>query len=164
MNQFTVEQRFHHKLRVRACGVLRRGDRLLCIQLFSPVTQQPVWTFPGGGVEVGESLQEAVKREFEEETGIEVHVQSLLYVNELIQSPFHAIEFYFEVVSQSTNSANPPPEPKLGQDPENDSAYLLDLKFLSKEELSNVECSPAFFVKDYWQAASHPNFSFHRQN
>lgn len=164
MNKFTEEQRFHHKLRVRACGVLRRGDRLLCIQLYSPVTQQPVWTFPGGGVEAGESLQEAVKREFKEETGIEVHVQSLLYVNELIQSPFHAIEFYFKVVSQSTNSSNTPPEPKLGQDPENDSAYLLDLKFLSKEELSNVECSPAFFVKDYWQAASHPNFSFQRQN
>jgi 8-oxo-dGTP diphosphatase len=160
MDLQSEEHRFHHQLRVRACGVLRQGNELLCIQLFSPVTQRPVWTFPGGGVELGESLQETVIREFKEETGLDVSVQSLLYVHELIESPFHAIEFYFEVALKDTHLPSEPIMPQLGHDPENDSAYLLDLKFLHKDQLNELKCSPTFFVERYWQMPPHRTHIF----
>ena len=33
----------------------------------------PGWTFPGGGVERAETLNEAIKKELDEETGVQVH-------------------------------------------------------------------------------------------
>jgi mutator protein MutT len=38
------------------------------------------WEFPGGGVEFGETLQEALKREIREEYGVEIQVIELLGV------------------------------------------------------------------------------------
>lgn len=37
-----------------------------------------VWGFPGGAVELGESLEEALIREIKEETGLEVSIKKLL--------------------------------------------------------------------------------------
>ena len=37
------------------------------------------WVFPGGGVEDGESLEEALKREIMEELSLEIEVQDLVF-------------------------------------------------------------------------------------
>ena len=39
------------------------------------------WVFPGGQVEVGENLMEAVEREIKEESGIVVNVEKLFVVS-----------------------------------------------------------------------------------
>lgn len=41
--------------------------------------------FPGGGLEFGEGLSEALIREFSEELGIEITVENLFYVNDFFQ-------------------------------------------------------------------------------
>ena len=58
--------------------------------------------FPGGGLEFGEGFSEALRREFQEEIGINVEVGDLFYFNDFFQesafNPHHQlISFYFLV-------------------------------------------------------------------
>ncbi len=55
------------------------------------------WCPPGGGMQFEERTHEALRREFKEETGLEVEVGNLLFVNEFMQPPLHALELFFEV-------------------------------------------------------------------
>jgi 8-oxo-dGTP diphosphatase len=57
------------------------GNILLVKRANSP----PVWSFPGGLVEIGETLHEAAIREVREETGIEVKIGRLATVLDIIQ-------------------------------------------------------------------------------
>ncbi|MFN2487343.1 MAG: NUDIX hydrolase [Acidimicrobiia bacterium] len=68
------------------CGVgalVRSEDRFLLIKRARP-PQAGMWAVPGGKVEWGESLREAVIREVAEETGLAVEVGKPIWVGERI--------------------------------------------------------------------------------
>lgn len=52
-------------------GILRSEGRVLMVQQAGP-GEQPHWTLPGGRVEPGEFLTDALVREVREETGLDV--------------------------------------------------------------------------------------------
>jgi 8-oxo-dGTP diphosphatase len=53
------------------CGLVRREDTLLMVEQAGP-GEDPVWSVPGGRVEPGELVAEALVRELREETGLRV--------------------------------------------------------------------------------------------
>jgi 8-oxo-dGTP diphosphatase len=55
--------------RIRVSAVLRRANRILLIRQEKPGREY--WLLPGGGVNAGESLVDALRRELSEEIGIE---------------------------------------------------------------------------------------------
>ncbi|HKK55071.1 Nudix family hydrolase [Marinobacter sp.] len=61
-----------------AVGVIRRGDRVLIARRPDHVHQGGLLEFPGGKVEPGETVQNALVREIREETGLSVPVSELM--------------------------------------------------------------------------------------
>ncbi len=87
-------------------GVVVDGGRVLLVKRANPPSQG-LWAIPGGRVELGESLAQAVEREFFEETGLRVRCGELLTHLEVIdrdeqgQIRFHYLimDFWAEWVS-----------------------------------------------------------------
>jgi len=62
--------------------VLEKGEVLLVRRDHAPALGQ--WSLPGGRVEWGETLREAIVREVREETGIDIEVEGLAGIAERI--------------------------------------------------------------------------------
>ncbi len=134
-----------NRIRVRSCGLLVENEKLLLVEVLSPVTNKWTWIAPGGGVEFGESLEEAVKREFLEETGLNISVQDQVYTNQIIEPPIHAVEFYFLVKQEGGKLS-------LGTDPElkKEDQILRDIGFFTREEIQKITVSPPFLENNFW--------------
>lgn len=81
--------------RLAVRGVILRDDRLLLVNAWKGLTH--LWTCPGGGVEIHQSLPEALAREVHEETGLEVAVRGPCLVNEFHdpKGSYHQVDIYF---------------------------------------------------------------------
>ena len=66
--------------RVAAYGVARRGNEILLTRASRSTGVPGTWWLPGGGLHFGESPEQALVREFMEETGLNAHTGSLLDV------------------------------------------------------------------------------------
>ena len=104
---------FEGRLRVRVGALVIRADAILLVQHTGLWDDRPFWTPPGGGVEFGESLPEALKREAAEETGLDVEVGPLRYALDFVRPPLHAVSFYF-----GCTPLDPLQEARTGSDPE----------------------------------------------
>lgn len=76
---------YDYDTRLGAYAVVRRDDDVLLALWNEPAV--PTWTLPGGGIEIGESLEEGLVREVREETGYDVELGELLGVRTLLTPP-----------------------------------------------------------------------------
>ena len=87
--------------------VLEKGALLMVKRDREPAKGQ--WSLPGGRVEVGETLREALVREVREETGIDVEIDGLIGVAERIvrdddgEIAFHYVILDFVCNARSTD-------------------------------------------------------------
>ena len=72
--------------RLAAYAVIRDQSGRVLLALWNEA-DTPKWTMPGGGVELMESVEEAVVREVREETGFDVAVGRLLGVHTFVLPP-----------------------------------------------------------------------------
>jgi len=78
-------------------GVLIRDGRVLLIRR----GKEPLrgrWVIPGGTVELGETLEQALVREMAEETGLEVTPGELLTVFDRIQREEGGVRYHYVIV------------------------------------------------------------------
>jgi ADP-ribose pyrophosphatase YjhB (NUDIX family) len=141
-----MEKLFGHKVRVRVCGLLVQDNALLMVHLDAPTRPEPFWSVPGGGLNHGEKIEDALRREMLEETGLKVRVGPLFYVSEFIQNPFHAVELYFICEMKSGMLG-------VGFDPEfgDGKQIIKDVAFISLDQLSKTAIFPEFIRHQFLQ-------------
>ena len=112
-------------------AVVRADNKILLIRRAND-PGKGLWSIPGGLVEVGETLRDAVAREVEEETGIKIEVGKLIDVVENIirdedgRVKFHYILVDFEAAPVA-GSMNPHPSPEA-----------LEARWFTPEEIKGV--------------------------
>jgi 8-oxo-dGTP diphosphatase len=82
---------------VGAVVLNRDGHVLLVKRAHEPLKGE--WSLPGGGVEIGETLEAAVARELFEETGLTVDVGPVVEVLDRIEhAPDRRVEYHFVII------------------------------------------------------------------
>jgi 8-oxo-dGTP diphosphatase len=145
------------QVRLRVSALCIREGHVLLIEHKSfapedPQLPQSYWILPGGVVERGETLDEAVKREMMEETGLECQVGSLLFIKELLypypgvqaQGTLHhsvSLGFFCTVTGGVMIT---------GKDPEypDDQQVILKVSWLPLAKLDQYDLYPPFLA-DY---------------
>jgi ADP-ribose pyrophosphatase YjhB (NUDIX family) len=117
-------------MRVRVAGVLVHDNRLLLVQ--HEKDSKTYWLLPGGGVGLGERLQESLVREFTEELSLQVTVMDLLFVVETV-SPRgeHILQPTFLVTAENIDDIH------LGSD-----KRVVDYSFFRQDTINEVTLYP----------------------
>ena len=142
----TVPARLSNRVRVRV-GALLFDDptaptAVLLAEHDGIWEDRPFWTPPGGGVEFGEPLSEALRREVREETGVDVEVGEVRYVLDFVRDPLHAVSFYVECRAEPGALA----AARLGSDPELGECQILRaLRMTPLDTLSEITLYPEPF-------------------
>ena len=128
----TLSTHYGGRVRLRVMGLCLKDQQLLLLKHrgFGPLGH--LWAPPGGEVEFGESLPRALLREFKEETGLTVEVDRLLFLNEHIEAPLHALECFFYVVYKGGSL-------RLGTENETTGTQILEeVRYFSISELKEL--------------------------
>jgi 8-oxo-dGTP diphosphatase len=83
-----------------ALGILRREDQVVLVEQQTPQDLKPCWVLPGGLVEAGELVVDALIREVREEAGVYITGDTQLACISQIDRPAHGAQtvvFIFEV-------------------------------------------------------------------
>lgn len=123
-----ISKAYGSRVRVRACGLCWKNEKLLMVKHKS-IKADGFWAPPGGGIEFNESINDTLKREFFEETGLLVHPGPFRFGCEFIESPLHAIELFYDIDSNQETV-------KTGYDPE--VQLIEEVKYLSLEEIGAI--------------------------
>ncbi|MHB8335079.1 MAG: NUDIX hydrolase [Acidimicrobiales bacterium] len=75
-----MSRRPRQRTTVRSYGLLVDDGRVVLVRSSNPHHDPPLWWLPGGGIDFGEAPEEALIREFAEETGLIVNDPQLVGV------------------------------------------------------------------------------------
>ena len=139
----SIHNIYGHKVRTRICGICVVDDEILLVN-HKGVGKGNLWAPPGGGIEYGESVFEALEREFKEETSLIIKAKELLFVTEFIDLPLHAVELFFsvEVIEGQL---------KRGMDPEmeSESQIITDVRFFPWKGIKDLD--PDLDLRGYFK-------------
>lgn len=120
--------------KVRATGILIENNSLLLVQ--QKLSNNKNWSLPGGRVEAGETLEQALIREMKEETGLDVEPIRMLYVCDVESSSNTVLHITF--LSKRTGGEITLPTNEFDENP------IHDVRFVPINELAQYGFSETF--------------------
>lgn len=126
-----INKTYGNQLRLRVCGICIQDNRILMVKHRALSKKEYFLSPPGGGLQFGEDAKLCLRREFSEETGLQVSVQDFLFVHEYLHLPLHALELFFLVEATGGKLS-------AGTDPEMGGSQMIDeVKYMTYEEINH---------------------------
>ncbi len=121
-------------LQIRITGVLIEDNKILIVK--QKITPERSWSLPGGRVQKGEMLEEAIIREMREETGLQTSVTKLLYVCDYpeVEPPILHISFLLDRIGGEMRL----PSNEFDENP------IFDVKMVPIDDLPSYDFSDKF--------------------
>lgn len=128
--------------RIRVAGIIPMQDGFALMHRVGVLKRndiQEYYTFPGGGIEENETLEEGTKREIREEFGIEVKVIKKLY--EIESEKFNQKEIFFlcEYVSGEFGTGE---GPEFSNDPKYIDSGKYIPEIIKRDEIKDILLLP----------------------
>ncbi|MCG6894971.1 MAG: HAD hydrolase-like protein [Desulfobacteraceae bacterium] len=125
--------RYPVQARAAVGAVVIHGDRVLLVKRAKPPAQG-VWAIPGGGIRLGESLQEAAEREILEETGVVVRAGEPVFAFDAVErDDSGAVRYHYVIVDLEAAYAEG--TPRAGDD-------ASAARWVSRAELASLDVNP----------------------
>ena len=132
---------------LRAAGVLIKKGKIL----LQRDKNSAEYAVPGGHVQVGETTENAVKREFREETGVDAAVERLLWTEECFWQwngrQMHSLCFYYLIEGDFSDTGEFQPHRDNEQ---------VEYGFVSLEALAGLTIYPEFLKERIGALSDHP--------
>jgi 8-oxo-dGTP diphosphatase len=110
-------------------AVIIHDDKMLMIRR-GKEPGKGLWSIPGGRVEHGEYLTDALQREVKEETDLDVSVDTLIGILEVVGDPHYVIHDYSAALTGSTDA-------RAGGDVD-------EVEWVALDDIPNRDCTPRF--------------------
>lgn len=126
------------RIPIRPCAVLIEEEKVLCVEC--KYDDGEYFLFPGGGVQIGETLAETVRREMLEETGIKIRIKKLVYIDDWIKDKKNNLRvlnvfFLVEKIGGSLIQG------------EKDDGKIKSLKWIPLKDLDKLDFRPKYIAE-----------------
>jgi 8-oxo-dGTP diphosphatase len=127
------------KIGVRPCAIIIKDKKVLCIE--AKYGDDEFYLFPGGGIEAEETMRECVIRETYEETGLNIKVKDVVYINDWIKDKkknLRVINSFFlaEIVDG------------IEEIKTDDGGKVKSLQWIDIKKLKNIDLRPKFIAEN----------------
>lgn len=140
------------KIGIRPATITINEGKVLLVR--SEYNGKEFFLFPGGGLEVGETLEEGAIRETLEETGIKVIIKKLVHINEYIyKSNWEKRSIIPFFLAECEN------ETKINSQTD-DEGKIKEAVWVKIKDLANLDIRPKIIVESLINSSNEKEFSF----
>lgn len=116
--------------RIAVGAVIVRDDELLMVKRGND-PGKGLWSLPGGRVESGEYLADALRREVAEETGLDVTVGDLVGIFEVVGDPHYVVLDFFARAEKEAHAVAA-------------ASDVDDVRWVPLDRVAELDCTPRF--------------------
>ena len=127
---------------ISAAALVVRNEQILLVH-HRETGRYDFWVPPGGGLQGSESIFECARRETLEETGLDVELDRILYIQEFWEPGYHFCKFFIrcKTFSGELTLANK----------DQDEGFLVDARFFAQDDLRGLPVFPEILKEQFWE-------------
>ncbi len=126
---------------ISAASLIVENERLLLVHHLEE-GKYDFWVPPGGSVKGSESVFECARRETLEETGLQVELGSILYIQEFYDTEYHFIKFFILASGASGELSL--------SNRDADESFLVEARWFTCGELQGMNIFPLPLKDQFW--------------